>query len=267
MECFSPISIRDPNGTSNAQRITVPCGRCHACLSNRRSEWITRLEFEKKASCNSHFVTLTYADPPLGGNDIPTLDKTDCQRWMKRLRKKLPKDSKIKYFTVGEYGSRSLRPHYHSIMFNLPDNPQEILEETWQNGLVHVGDVTEKSLNYTLKYILFSRKDSELYNYVEKPFALMSKGMGKNYLDERSEWHANDVNRNYVVKSSGQKVRLPRYYRDKMYSKSDKEQQLSYAQRRKAQENETREKLRATQEYKQYLERRAERKRSEGGKL
>lgn len=228
MECHSPISIRDPVTKDPRIRITVPCGKCMACLANRRSEWVTRLEQEKKDSNSSHFLTLTYATNPTTEEGIPTLSKRDVQLFMKRLRKAL-KGQKIKYYLVGEYGSKTLRPHYHALVFGLPYDGDKLLKlimESWQNGFVQVGTVTSKSISYTLKYMMQPVEERKrTYGYVQLPFALMSKGLGSRYISNHEKWHKKDVNRNYVVKEGGAKSRLPRYYREKIYSKYELDKQ------------------------------------------
>lgn len=231
MECFGPISIMRRGQNDPRVRDVVPCGRCAACLHNRRAEWVTRLEQEMKVSATAHFVTLTYHDPPEGDGGFFSLHKPDFQLFMKRLRKRV--SGKLKYYAVGEYGSKTLRPHYHAIIFNLPGNPLPVLYDAWNLGIVHVGSVTSASIRYTLKYIMFSKKDSSLYEYVEPVFSLMSKGLGRSYIDSRKAWHVADIQRNYVVKANGEKSRLPRYFRDKIYSDEQKKQQrLIYEEER-----------------------------------
>jgi len=228
MQCFYPISIKDPKSENPANRISVPCGRCAPCLGNRRQEWVTRLEQELRVSDSAHFLTLTYAiEPVLDGK--ATLVKADVQKWMKRLRKAL-KGVKIKYYLCGEYGSKTYRPHYHAIMFNLPyegDKLLELLLKTWKHGFISVGTVTSKSINYTLKYMLQPvEKRKKIYDGRELPFALMSKGLGISYIDKFKDWHLDDKNRNYVVKQDGQKFRLPRYFREKLYNDTERRMQF-----------------------------------------
>ena len=57
-----------------------------------------------------------------------------------------------------------------------------------------------------------------------KEFQLMSKGLGKNYLTENMiRWHKNDLeNRMYIPMQDGKKIAMPRYYKDKMYTESEK---------------------------------------------
>lgn len=146
MECAHPMSLPDPEGKSGKDRITVPCGNCGQCLSNKRNDWSFRLKEEWRDSLTSYFVTFTYNDHnipkidiPFGDNDTLTLsvlNKEDIQLFFKRLRKRQEKAKKvsmseiinkvyrdewkpIKYYLVGEYGPKTYRPHYHALIFNL----------------------------------------------------------------------------------------------------------------------------------------------------
>lgn len=234
MQCLSPSSIRRPGQADARDRITIPCGKCAACLSNRRSDWAVRLEQEFRVSENAHFLTLTYSDEHLcfgAISEFATLVRSDIQLFMKRLRKRC--DSKLKYYVAGEYGSRTYRPHYHAIIFNLPDNNVELLLKTWQKGNVHVGTVTPASIRYTLKYML-QANHSSYSNEVQKPFSLMSKNLGISYISKRFEWHRADISRSYVQVEGGKKVRLPRYYRDKLYTKEEREKQILMMQKNEA---------------------------------
>lgn len=53
---------------------------------------------------------------------------------------------------MGEYGSRTHRPHYHAIMFNVTNIDN--LTRCWSHGSTHVGKVEDASIFYTLKYAL-----------------------------------------------------------------------------------------------------------------
>ena len=163
MQCASPINIKNPSpGTNN--RITVPCGRCAACLTNRRSQWYVRLYFENKNSKNSAFITLTYNEENVTTNDwgIKSLNKSDIQLFMKRFRKNINFPG-IKYFLTSEYGTETFRPHYHMLLFNLPlvNDLRSILEKSWQKGFVHIGKVQEESINYCTGYIMDKTKVPE----------------------------------------------------------------------------------------------------------
>ncbi|QCS37346.1 replication initiation protein [Tortoise microvirus 89] len=159
---------------------TFPCGKCPECLARRTSGWSFRLMEESKRAESAHFVTLTYATAPVTKKGFMTLCKKDVQDFFKRLRYYLGKDVKIKYYVVGEYGTRTLRPHYHAIIFGA--NYYGI-EKAWsldnkRIGLVHYGVVNGASVGYTLKYmskpskIPLHKNDDRV-----KEFSLMSKGL------------------------------------------------------------------------------------------
>lgn len=162
MQCVSPLSLPRPNGRGSADRITVPCGKCVYCLSNRRQMWAFRIEQELKVSTSAFFITLTYEDKNLPKQDnIPVVCKDDIQKFLKRLRKECA-GSKIRYFLVSEYGPENKRPHYHGIFFNLPIPKDDefntdlvtTLLKCWQKGFVHVGTCTPASISYCAKYCI-----------------------------------------------------------------------------------------------------------------
>lgn len=222
--CISPISIPRSGGNGNADRIQVPCGRCYECLSRKRDSWSVRLEEELKNSSSAYFVTLTYDDHFLPRNDLgfPTFDKPGFQRFMKRLRKE--SDNKLRYYAVSEYGSKTLRPHFHMILFNLsPDREMAttMVLHAWEVGHVLVGSVTPASIAYVTKYVI--TKDETPKGY-DPPFALMSRrpGLGSSYVDRMKDWHDVD-DRFYVPGSDGKKRPMPRYYQERLYSKETRE--------------------------------------------
>lgn len=220
MRCHTPLRI-----TANGQQIPVGCGRCVYCKKRRVSAWVFRLLQEEKRSFSSHFITLTYDNDhlPRTLNNYKGLRKKDFQLFMKRLRKH--QTSKIKYYAVGEYGEKTFRPHYHAIIFNLENT--DLIEKSWTLGQVHIGDVTGASIAYTAKYIdkqkriPLHRNDDRI-----KEFSLMSKGLGENYLTKQQiQNHKNDITRMYVVLPDGIKIAMPDYYRKKLFTDDEKEQQ------------------------------------------
>jgi hypothetical protein len=223
MPCDSPIYVMPKAGT---EKLPVPCGRCPPCKQRRVNSWVFRMMQEQKQSLHSHFVTLTYDTRfvPISTNGFMTLKKADFQNFMKALRRRCP-DATLKYYAVGEYGTHNKRPHYHAIIYNCPDKSAYL--DAWDKGTVHVGDVTNDSAAYCMKYMdkpgsdrKFARDDREL------EFPLMSKGIGKNYLTpEIIAYHQADVSRMYITKPGGHKIALPRYYREQIYDKQQKKQQ------------------------------------------
>lgn len=225
MACITPFTVTKKTG----QKVHVPCGKCPDCKGRRTSGWSFRLMQQERISMSAQFITLTYDTNhvPITRNGYMSLRKCDLQKFFKRLRKNhsvqctsgsMPA---IKYYAVGEYGGKTKRPHYHAILFNADIT---LIQKSWQLGSVHYGTVTGASVGYTLKYmqkeskIPMHRNDDRL-----REFSLMSKGLGENYLTQAMvRWHhADPINRMYVTTDQGQKVSMPRYYKEKIYVETE----------------------------------------------
>lgn len=152
---------------------TVPCGKCRECKMDYAKQWANRMVLEAQESPRNLFFTATYNNANLpfnGSSGLPTLDKRDVQLFMKRLRKFF-KPRKIRFYFAGEYGTRTHRPHYHAILFNLglDDFPDRVvhsynelkqplyysptLEKIWGHGFILMSDVTWKTCNYVARYV------------------------------------------------------------------------------------------------------------------
>lgn len=207
MICISPMSIAKPNGTGQTDRVTVPCGKCFACKETRRNDWTIRLREEAKDHDKSIFLTLTYNDENLIYSDyLPTLYKPDLQNFLKRLRKNL-KGRKIRYYAVGEYGGKTIRPHYHLIIFNMSSDDIKVIERSWSTydqktnkhtpiGQIHIGDVGIRSIKYVTKYHV---NRNEHPQGIEKEFTTMSTkpAIGKSYVKKMVDYHSRSTDRNY----------------------------------------------------------------------
>lgn len=218
MNCPNPKWVA-PGG----KPLLVPCGKCVACLHNKRQEWSFRLLQEWKRSVTAAFITLTYHPKFVPDSGV---SKRHLQLFIKRLRKNeenvLQRKSSLRYYAVGEYGSHTARPHYHIILFG-QETGDETIRKSWrigdqEIGIVHIGKVTEASIRYTTKYVI---QRSIVPCQVARPFALMSRsyGLGGFYLtEEMIKWHR-DNKANYT-NVYGEKGRLPRYYKDKIWYRS-----------------------------------------------
>ncbi|WNK13799.1 MAG: replication initiator protein [Microvirus sp.] len=221
MSCLRPITLLNKS--------TVPCGKCPNCLYRQASGWAFRLLQEERVSSSSYFITFTYA--PENIVTTPSGKSSLCsyhfQCFIKRLRKQHRGDHPIKYYAVGEYGSKTKRPHYHAIIFNAD---VETIELAWshrepgkkpvQIGELYYGDVTGASIGYTLKYISKGRiVPTHPGDDRQREFSLMSKGLGISYLSENIKaWHQADLyNRSFLTLPGGIKTSMPRYYYEKLY--------------------------------------------------
>lgn len=244
--CETPLIIWDK---INLCSVPVPCGKCKECLARRCSGWSFRLMQEEKQSSSAYFITLTYGNDgniPRSKNNFMEINKRHLQLFFKRLRKaeyllarqrsrkqipysgsRLPvqyieEQKPIKYYAVGEYGGKFQRPHYHVIIFNAT---VELIEDAWGHGYVHYGTVTTASVGYTMKYISKPTwRPKHRNDDRQPPFSLMSKGIGECYLtDKVVRWHHKDLNnRFYCPLTDGGRCSMPRYYKNRMYTKYEK---------------------------------------------
>ena len=170
---------------------------------------------------NTDFITLTYSpeniqcaddidyDTGVVRGTYPVLVKEDFQKFMKRLRKAQSQvtDDKMKYYAVGEYGSKTKRPHYHAILFGR--HPEVKVEDSWNLGLVDVGEVNLDSIDYITKYVV-NKKDFK--HYIVPPFSLVSNGIGLDHLERNFERYKDA---DFVRGARGFNQVVPRYYRNR----------------------------------------------------
>ena len=205
------------------------CGHCRACRINYTSSWALRLIYELSTNNAASFVTLTYNDDNRPGQ----LVKKDLQDFFKRLRINLKREyyefePKIRYYAVGEYGSKTKREHYHAIIFGLDnynDKHREILKKSWtfcdswmfdksrgrQSGMQ---EVTPDDIAYVTGYVQ-KKLDGELgkkeYGDKQKPFSICSQNLGLEFAMQHRD---RLVNNGYTF-YKGQKIGIPRYFCDK----------------------------------------------------
>ena len=217
--------VSDEAGLFVKSLYQIPCGHCLGCLEDRAKDWTVRNLMELKTCDNAIFLTLTYDDNHLPLNHgFHTLDKTDLSAFLKRLRKHYSL-SKLRFFACGEYGSHTLRPHYHLIVYGYPYYEDrwcetDLLSNIWKNGNVYLGTVTEQSIAYVSRYVLKKSGNSAVLNstYQQPEFVDMSRrpGIGAEWINA----HLKDISVNDEVPflSHGvvRFVKPPRYF-DKQF--------------------------------------------------
>jgi len=189
------------------------------------------------------FITLTYDDEHLPKDH--SLDVSHWQKFAKRLRKKV---GPFRFYHCGEYGDKTLRPHYHACLFGMGFRDKkkfkknkrgewlfssELLDKTWEQGFTTVGALTYESAEYVTRYILknitgdmaedeYTRTDKESGKVfqVKPPYVTMSRGgrkkgaggIGASWLDK---FHS-DVYPSDEVVVSGRRFRPPRFYDEQL---------------------------------------------------
>jgi hypothetical protein len=183
--CYQPVKVYDKQTGGSIQ---VACRKCDECMQTRANEWALRGHFELAEYKENCFITLTYKNNPV------RLKKDDLQKFIKRLRKSI-QPKKIKYFSVGEYGDKGLRPHYHIIIFGHDFNDKELvkmsasnkavyeskaLNKLWPEGIAIVQDANANTIRYSARYAAKNKKvlPENLKKYPE--FNTMSQNLGIN---------------------------------------------------------------------------------------
>ncbi len=136
-----------------------PCGRCMPCRVHQQRKKLTRLLLEAMAHDCATFITLTYNDYHLPRKDIndwvlPVLYPRDLTLFLKRLR---TRRGKFRYFACGEYGTKTWRPHYHAILFGIPQTElehEDLLLKTWGMGHVSHAEGTVDRYKYVAHYTI-----------------------------------------------------------------------------------------------------------------
>lgn len=268
----------DPETGQYLEGVRIPCGRCVGCRLDKSREWATRLQCEALdyPEASNWFVTLTYAQPDdmydlpsygryasVNSDGALTLDKRHPTDWLKRFREHHARkvsydydppmyfDSRsgkerplgIRYFLAGEYGDRTMRPHYHAIMLNcpLPDIRQigrnklgmplytsDLMSETWGFGHVTIGRMTWQTAAYVARYTLkkVSGQSDALYDQLglQPEYTVMSRmpGIGREYLLSHSDqiYTDDEIILPAINKDKPNVQRPPKYF-DRVYKDID----------------------------------------------
>lgn len=244
--------------------LMVPCQQCLGCRIDYSKHWADRIVMEQMISPPNtcFFVTLTYNDEALkdcltGKNFIYTVDgeeltlagatlvKRDLQLFFKRLRAyyvdHFDHDG-IRYYAVGEYGSKTRRPHFHVCFFNLPILDLELyannfrgdalynsptLEKLWGKGYVVIGELNWETAAYTARYCVKKFKGKQADEFYESmgdvlpEFSLSSRrpGIAGAYFDKEVETiYRHDCIQLPSTRDRDGRTTVPRYF-DKLLEK------------------------------------------------
>lgn len=176
MSCFRPgLAFQTAEGDvvfaergDVVRTLSLPCGKCVGCLSQRAAEWGTRICHEAKLHVEKCFVTPTYAPEhyPVDG----CLSVEEVQKAIDRLRKYVKRERgvSLRYAWRSEYGPRTGRAHHHCVLFGWrPDDLKawkkskkghqlyrsEVFERLWGKGCCEIGELEAGSANYVGGYV------------------------------------------------------------------------------------------------------------------
>lgn len=230
--CGGPIYFIQPGGpgfnSTFYQEVQLPCGYCDLCVAEKARQTAVRIYHEAHNHETNCFATFTYTPEHLPENS--SLQYSDMQKFYKRLRKRM--GIPLRHFTVGEYGDKGLRPHYHACIFGhaftegrrilrtLPTllwTTQE-LEECWGLGYVSIGALNFQTAAYTASYVTKKLHAKQQYVYcdeqtgelipLEQPRARASRYLARAWLEKYGDlMYAHDE-----IVIDGQPQKPPRQY-------------------------------------------------------
>lgn len=180
--------------------LTIPCGHCILCREEQARQTAVRITHEATCHTENAFLTLTYDEANLPR--FGSLDYRHLVLFWKRLRKTI---GELRYYAVGEYGDKSLRPHYHACIFGhafthdriiVQEQPHLLWEQLeltrcWGLGRVTVGELNFQTARYTASYVCKKLRSKQRYVRIDEatgelvavtqPRAFMSRNIGKNW--------------------------------------------------------------------------------------
>lgn len=254
--CLYPKIIKNKKYSSNKKNggiipvcnddrtmyVPIGCGNCIECRNQKKRAWQVRLNEEIKCNSNGKFVTLTFSEESLkelikevGHGESNAVAAYAVRHYLERWRRKHKKS--VRHWFITELGHiNTERIHIHGIMFT--DDCQSIVKH-WKYGHVTIGKtrfkpdewknangktsyVSEKTINYIMKYV--TKIDLDHKGYVSK--IMCSAGLGKNYLNSynasKNLFKDKKTKESYTTKS-GHEMNLPIYYRNKIYTEEERE--------------------------------------------
>lgn len=208
--------------------LDVPCGQCLSCQKSTNNQYRIRLMYEvrKYSEGSCFFITLTFDDENL--NRFSSDYNKAVRLFLDRLRKNFGKQ--IRHWFCGEFGTLKGRPHYHGILFDVPDvfkdaydsdvpGHHPLLAKEWKYGFVFVGYVSDATCGYITKYLTKSLNGDKI-----RPRIISSFGIGDNYLDsDDAQLHKFNGKYQPFIHLNGFKQAMPRYYFNKVFTDVDKQ--------------------------------------------
>lgn len=257
--CLYPRLIPNPKYKPNAKnggrvpaindervlRVPVGCGNCMECRKQKARGWQLRMLEDLKHNTNGKFITLTYSNESIkeleqeirrkikipnaapDGYDMQNQIATiGVRRFLERWRKQYKKS--VRHWLVTELGHEGTENiHLHGILWT--GLSYQSIRDQWAYGYIwprpekeKITYVSEKTVNYIIKYITKKDDIHKTYNGI----ILTSAGIGKGYTDhgnaQHNQYNANETNECYRT-STGHKIAMPTYWRNKIYSEEERE--------------------------------------------
>lgn len=117
--CINPIIVK---GQPRA------CRECKQCIANKKRDWVGRCAAERLHATQVYAVTLTYRDDPIEASHA-IFRRSHVLKYVRSIR---DAGYPLRYFFVGERGSKLGRVHWHVLLFFKGKLPP-----VWKDGAVN----------------------------------------------------------------------------------------------------------------------------------
>ncbi|QCS37326.1 replication initiation protein [Tortoise microvirus 85] len=154
--------------------------------------------------------------------------KLAVRRFLERWRKTYKKS--LRHWLVTELGHNGTENiHLHGIVWT--NEPIEAIRKHWDYGYIWPRKehekviknyVNERTINYITKYV--SKQDFQHKEY--KAIILTSAGIGAGYMtrmDSKLNKYNGEDTKDYYVTRTGHKIKIPIYWRNKIYNDEERE--------------------------------------------
>ncbi|MBA7641604.1 hypothetical protein ES703_49289 [subsurface metagenome] len=92
-------------------------------------------------------MTYNEANHPKDGS----VSADEFNAWKHNFRTRI--DRPVRYYGVGEYGNKTMRPHYHAILFGVDAvEAEHYLKKTWKLGFIYASEGNAERFAYTAQY-------------------------------------------------------------------------------------------------------------------
>lgn len=210
--------------------VAVGCGNCYECRRQKAQQWRVRLCEEMKIQKFAYFVTLTFSNEALitlskenndnGANETAVFA---VRRFLERYRKQYKKS--LRHWFITELGHENTeRIHIHGIIFPPQEMTNDELSKFWKYGRTDIGEYCNvQTINYIVKYVTKIDTDHKKF----KPQIMCSAGLGENFVHtiaaQNTYKYKPKRSAEFYTLNNGQKVALPIYYRNKLYTQEERD--------------------------------------------
>lgn len=233
--------------------VPIGCQQCIECRRKKARDWQIRLMEDIKTNKNGKFITLTFNNKSIKkltknvnnyvlhkGKRVRhkrnlkgyILDNEIATRAMRLFNERYRKEYKtaIRHWLVTELGGKGTENiHMHGIIWT--DKDLNKIEQIWKYGYMWKGEnkqgkiinyVNDTTIGYITKYVHKTDEKHKTYRSI----ILTSAGIGGNYI-QRTDAKNNKYKEEKTIEtyrtSTGHKISLPIYYRNKIYTDHERE--------------------------------------------